>query len=68
MTDGYQTLIVGTRKGKAIRFDENDVRVMGRTARGVRAIALERDDEVIGISVCDESKYLLTVSRQVSAG
>jgi DNA gyrase subunit A len=63
MTDGYQTLIVGTRKGKAIRFDENDVRVMGRTARGVRAIALERDDEVIGMSVCDESKYLLTVSE-----
>jgi DNA gyrase subunit A len=63
MTDGYQTLIVGTRKGKAIRFDENDVRVMGRTARGVRAIALERVDEVIGMSVCDESKYLLTVSE-----
>jgi DNA gyrase subunit A len=63
MTDSYQTLIVGTRKGKAIRFDENDVRVMGRTARGVKAINLDEGDEVIGMAVCHEGKLLVTVSE-----
>lgn len=63
MTDGQQSLIVGTRKGKAIRFDENDARVLGRTARGVKAIALDKGDEVIGMSVCHENGLLLTVSE-----
>ena len=63
MTDGYQTLVVATRKGMAIRFDENDVRVMGRTARGVKAIDLAEGDEVVGMSVCEAGKYLLTVSE-----
>ena len=63
MTDGYQSLVVGTCKGKAIRFDENDARVIGRTARGVKAITLEEDDEVIGMSVCRENGLLLTVSE-----
>ncbi|HIW74601.1 MAG TPA: DNA gyrase subunit A [Firmicutes bacterium] len=63
MTDGYQTLVVGTRKGMAIRFDENDARVVGRTARGVKAITLEEGDEVIGMSVCREGGLLLTVSE-----
>ena len=63
MTDGYQTLIVGTRKGMAIRFDENDARVVGRTARGVKAITLDEGDEVIGMSVCRENGLLLTVTE-----
>ena len=63
MTDGYQTLIVGTRKGMAIRFDENDARVVGRTARGVKAITLDEGDEVIGMSVCREGGLLLTVTE-----
>ena len=63
MTDGYQTLIVGTRKGMAIRFDENDARVVGRTARGVKAVTLDEGDEVIGMSVCREGGLLLTVSE-----
>ena len=63
MTDGYQTLIVGTRKGMAIRFDENDARVVGRTARGVKAITLDEGDEVIGMSICREGGMLLTVSE-----
>ncbi len=63
VTDGYQTLIVGTRKGKAIHFDENDARVIGRTARGVKAIELEEGDEVIGMSICRENGLLLTVSE-----
>ena len=63
LTDGYQTMIVGTRLGKAIRFSENDARVIGRTARGVRAITLSKGDEVIGMSICRENGVLLTVTE-----
>ncbi|MBQ6829558.1 MAG: DNA gyrase subunit A [Clostridia bacterium] len=63
VTDGYQQLLVATRQGMAICFDENDARVVGRTARGVRAIALAEGDEVIGMVPRDESKLLLTVTE-----
>ncbi len=62
-TDGYQTLLVGTRQGMAIRFDENNARAIGRTARGVRAIALQPDDEVVGMQVCREGGLVLTVAQ-----
>ena len=62
-TDGYQKMLVATRKGKAICFDENDARVVGRTARGVRAIALAEGDEVIGMEQYDPTKLLLTVTE-----
>ena len=61
-TDGYQRLIVATRKGMAICFDENDARVVGRTARGVKAINLEEEDEVVGMSVCRPGGQLMTVT------
>ncbi len=63
VTDGYQKLLVGTRKGMAICFDENDARVVGRTARGVKAITLQEDDEVVGMAVRDENNLLLTVTE-----
>ena len=63
MTDGYQKLLVATREGMAICFDENDARVVGRTARGVRAIALSDTDEVVGMVLRDETQLLLTVSE-----
>ena len=63
MTDGYQKMLVATRKGMAICFDENDARVMGRTARGVKALSLGEGDEVIGMSVCREGGLLLTVTE-----
>lgn len=63
MTDGQQELIVATRKGKAIRFKETDVRPVGRAARGVRAITLGEDDEVIGMSIVREGGRVLTVSE-----
>ncbi len=63
LTDGYQQLLVATRKGMAICFDENDSRVVGRTARGVRAINLQGDDEVVGMVVREEDKLLLTVTE-----
>lgn len=63
MTDGYQKLIVATRLGMAICFDENDARVVGRTARGVKAITLGEGDEVVGMSICREGGLLLTVTE-----
>ena len=47
-TDGYEQIIAATHNGMAIRFDENDVRCVGRQARGVRAITLSEDDFVVG--------------------
>ncbi len=62
-TDGNQQLLVATRKGMAIRFDENDARVVGRTARGVKALNLATDDEVVGMEPVDDTRLLLTVSE-----
>ncbi len=62
MTDGNNDVIIATRLGMAIRFDENDVRPMGRQARGVKALKLKENDYVIGMSVIDEDGYVLTVS------
>lgn len=50
-TDGKGHVMLVTRKGKAIRFSENDVRPMGRPARGVRGIKLDKGDEVVGMEV-----------------
>ena len=63
VTDGYQKLLVGTRGGMAICFDENDARVVGRTARGVKAITLAEGDEVVGMAVCEPDKLWLTVTE-----
>ena len=62
MTDGDDDVIIATRLGMAIRFNENDVRPMGRQARGVKALKLKENDYVIGMSVIDEDGYVLTVS------
>ncbi len=61
LTDGKQEIILATRKGKAIRFKEGDVRKMGRTARGVRGITLKSDDEVVSMTVVVPNTSLLTV-------
>lgn len=63
LTDGNKELVVATRNGMAIRFHETDVRVMGRAAKGVKAIALRGDDKVIGMSMLREGAYILTVSE-----
>ena len=47
----------------SIRFDENDIRPMGRTAMGVKGITLSGDDEVVSMSLCDEGTDLLVVSE-----
>ncbi len=63
LTDGEKSLLVATKKGKAIRFAESDVRPMGRTARGVRSIRLREDDEVVTMAACDEDAVILTISE-----
>ena len=62
-TTGGESLILATREGMAVRFDENNVRGMGRTARGVRGITLAEDDYVVGVALVDETKTLLTVTE-----
>ena len=62
-TKGDESLILATRDGQAVRFDENNVRSMGRSARGVRGITLVDDDVVVGVCVVDEEKSLLTVTE-----
>lgn len=51
VSDGKQDIFICTKEGMSIRFDEDDVRPMGRTARGVRGISLSKDDEVVGVEV-----------------
>ncbi|MEF9984452.1 MAG: DNA gyrase subunit A [Oscillospiraceae bacterium] len=63
LTNGKSDVIVATKKGMAIRFDENDARPLGRTARGVKAINLDEDDIVVGMAVPRENATLLTVSE-----
>ncbi|MCK9479315.1 MAG: DNA gyrase subunit A [Firmicutes bacterium] len=63
LTDGNCDIIIGTHNGMAIRFNEKDVRQMGRTARGVRGIRLRKGDYVVGMSVCREDGNLLVVAE-----
>lgn len=64
LTDGEKTVMIGTHNGMAIRFDEQDVRPMGRVSRGVRGIKLREGDYVVGMRVCRENADILTVSEK----
>ncbi len=63
VTDGNQEILLGARKGKAIRFKEQAVRPMGRTARGVRGMSVGEDDEIIGMETIGEGATILTVTE-----
>ncbi|HET6673779.1 MAG TPA: DNA gyrase subunit A [Nitrospiraceae bacterium] len=65
LTDGEREILLGTRKGITIRFKEEEVRAMGRTAHGVRGITLEAGDEVIGMETItpDSTTAILTVTE-----
>ena len=63
LTSGNDDLVAATRKGMCIRFNENDARPLGRTARGVKAITLRAGDEVIGMDVLQAGKTVFTVSE-----
>ena len=62
-TEGTSNIVIATRDGMATRFDERNVRKMGRVARGVRGIKLREGDYVVGVAVVDESKKLLTITE-----
>jgi DNA gyrase subunit A len=61
MTTPGNEVVLSTRKGMAIRFDEANVRTMGRNTKGVKGIKLTGDDEVVGMVVADPEGFLLTV-------
>ena len=63
VTDGSQAILLGSRKGKAIRFKETEVRPMGRTARGVRGMSVGDDDAIIGMEAIGEGATILTVTE-----
>src|SRR5690606_16486636 len=62
-TSGEDHVLLATADGVAIRFDENDVRMMGRNAAGVKGIDLRGDDEVVGLIRCDAGADLLTLTE-----
>ena len=62
-TLGESGLVIATKNGSAVRFDERNVRSMGRVARGVRGIKLREGDYVCGVAVVDESKKLITITE-----
>lgn len=64
ITTGENELIVATRHGMAIRFDETNARILGRTATGVRAIRLREGDEVVGAGILREGATVLTVTEE----
>lgn len=62
-TNGSEQIIIATSNGLAAKFNETNVRSMGRTAHGVRGINLKRDDYVIGAVKADDQKTLLTITE-----
>ncbi|UVE49807.1 DNA gyrase subunit A [Haloferax larsenii] len=65
VTDGTRDLVIGSEQGMSIRFHEDEVRAMGRSARGVRGIKLEGDDKVAGVAAIDQDhhSWILTVTE-----
>lgn len=63
VTDGNKDVLLVTKEGMSIRFDENDIRPMGRTAMGVKGITLSNEDKVVSMSLCEEGTDVLVVSE-----
>ncbi|MBO1004179.1 DNA gyrase subunit A [Pseudogracilibacillus auburnensis] len=64
LTDGSKDIVIATKNGYVIRFDENVVRSMGRVATGVRGISLRNDDEVVSMEIVEEDAYILHVTNK----
>ena len=62
-TNGNKKIMIATKKGQAIKFNEKDVRPMGRTASGVRGIRLSKTDEVIGAIVAEQDSTIFTITE-----
>ncbi len=63
LTQGGSELLMGTRQGMAIRFEEGDIRAMGRTAQGVKSVNLSDNDEVVDLAVIDATCQVLSVTQ-----
>lgn len=63
LTDGKKEILIGTKKGLGIRFNEDDVRDMGRTARGVRGIDLQKGNEVVGMEIVKDNSTIMTIAE-----
>ena len=63
VTDGNREIFLGSRKGKAIRFKEQEARPMGRTARGVKGMTVGKDDEIIGMESTGDGASILTITE-----
>ncbi|QUG43691.1 DNA gyrase subunit A [Psychrobacillus sp. INOP01] len=63
LTNGDKQIIIGTRQGKLVRFEETDIRSMGRTAGGVRGIRLKDDDYVVGMEIIEPDQEILVVTE-----
>ena len=63
LTNGEKQIIIGTRQGKLVRFEETDIRSMGRTAGGVRGIRLKDDDYVVGMEIIEPDQEILVVTE-----
>ncbi|MFA7636671.1 MAG: DNA gyrase subunit A [Monoglobales bacterium] len=63
MTSGNDNIVLATHLGMAIKFNESDVRTVGRDARGVRAMRLKNNDFIVGMEIAEEGKMILTVSE-----
>lgn len=68
LTDGTKDVLLGASNGKAIRFNENDVRIMGRVASGVRGLLIEEPHEVVGFTVVSEEKNQILVVTENGYG
>ncbi|MCU9593878.1 DNA gyrase subunit A [Caldibacillus thermolactis] len=64
LTDGTKDIAIGTKKGMLIRFNETEVRSMGRTATGVKGITLDEDDEVVDMEILEEDQDVLVVTKK----
>ncbi|WP_249645929.1 MULTISPECIES: DNA gyrase subunit A [unclassified Lysinibacillus] len=64
LTDGDKQVIIGTRDGMLVRFQEDDIRSMGRTAGGVRGIKLRDGDEVVGMEIVEPGQEILVVTEK----
>ncbi len=64
ITSGYDDILLGTANGMSIRFNEQDVRPMGRVSRGVKGIKLRGDDAVVGMVIAEKDSTILTVCEK----
>ena len=64
MTNSDEQIMLATKKGRAVKFKESDIRLMGRTAKGVRGIRVKENDELVGMIIAKDENTLLTVTNK----